>query len=79
MALLALSVTGSVVLTPDEFSDKYKRNMLAAYSSRTGSDTKAPEAYRLTPEGSPTEAAAGGMTLAVVEKYQPRNAAGNCE
>ena len=79
LALLALSVTASVVLTPDEFSDKYKRNMLAAYASRTGSDTKAPEAYRLTPEGSPTEAAAGGMTLAVVEKYRPRNKEGNFE
>ena len=79
LALLALSVTASVVLTPDEFSDKYKRNMLAAYSSRTGSDTKAPEAYRLTPEGSPAETAAGGMTLAVVEKYRPRNKEGNFE
>ena len=75
LALLALSVTGAVALTPDEFSDQYKRNMLAAYSSQSGNTMTAQPEHRLTPEGSP--AAAKGMTLAVVEKYQPRNKAGN--
>ena len=77
LALLALSVTGAVALTPDEFSDQYKRNMLSAYASQTGNQPAASDEHRLTPEGSP--AAAGGMTLAVVEKYQPRNKAGNFE
>lgn len=78
LALLALSVTAAAAFTPDDFSDSYKRNMLSAYSSRpagTASASGASAAQRLTPEGSP--AAAGGMTLAVIEKYQPRNKAGN--
>lgn len=79
LALLAVSVTTAVALTPDQFSDQYKRNMLGAYAQRTGSVTKAPEAYRLTPQDSPTAKAAGGMTLAVVEKYRPRNKDGNFE
>lgn len=79
LALLAVSVTAAVALTPDDFSDQYKRNMLQAYTSRAGSNAEAPAAYRLTPEISPAETAAGGMTLAVVEKYQPRNKAGNFE
>ena len=77
LALLALSVTAAVALTPDDFSDLYKRNMLAAYSSQPGNPAGPQAAHRLTPEGSP--AAASGMTLAVVEKYQPRNKAGNFE
>ncbi len=75
LALLALSVTAAVALTPDEFSDQYKRNMLTAYSAADRDQPRAAGEFRLTPEGSP--AAAGGMSLAVVEKYQPRNKAGN--
>lgn len=79
LALLALSVAAAAALTPDDFSDKYKRNMLSAYASRSGGDSGAPEAFRLTPNNAVADGAAGGMTLAVVEKYQPRNAAGNFE
>lgn len=75
LALLALSVTAAVALTPDDFSDQYKRNMLSAYASQTGKAPPAAAEHRLTPENS--SAAAGGLTLAVVEKYQPRNKAGN--
>ncbi|MDB6069862.1 MAG: hypothetical protein JWL81_1033 [Verrucomicrobiales bacterium] len=78
LALLAISVTSAVAFTPDDFSDRYKKNMLSAYSSRKATDAgKAPAEFRLTPEGSP--AAAAGMTLAVVEKYRPRNKDGNFE
>lgn len=79
LALLALSVTTAVAFTPDDFSDAYKRNMLNAHASRPDKNLVAPDAFRLTPENSPTEAAAGGMTLAVVEKYRPRNQDGNFE
>lgn len=78
LALLAISVTSAVAFTPDDFSDRYKKNMLSAYSSRKATDSgPAPAEFRLTPEGSP--AAAAGMTLAVVEKYRPRNKDGNFE
>lgn len=78
LALLAISVTSAAAFTPDDFSDRYKKNMLSAYSSRKATDQgKAPAEFRLTPEGSP--AAAAGMTLAVVEKYRPRNKDGNFE
>ena len=79
LLLLAVSVTTAVAFTPDQFSDQYKKNMLSAYAGRIDKTTAAPDAYRLTPEGSATEKAAGGMTLAVVEKYRPRNKAGNFE
>ena len=79
LLLLALSVTAAVALTPDDFSDQYKRNMLSAYAAQSGNAPAPSPQHRLTPEGSPTVAAAGGMTLAVVEKYQPRNKAGNFE
>ena len=77
LVLLALSITAAVAITPDDFSDQYKRNMLAAYASQSGDTGPALREHRLTPEGSPS--AAAGMTLAVVEKYQPRNKAGNFE
>ena len=79
LALLAVVVVAAAVGTPDDFSDKYKKNMLNAYASRAGGDTETPEAFRLTPQKGGEGEAAGGMTLAVVEKYQPRNAAGNFE
>ena len=77
LALLAVSVTAATAFTPDDFSDSYKRNMLTAYASRPANTRAAQPEHRLTPANSP--AAASGMTLAVVEKYQPRNKAGNFE
>jgi hypothetical protein len=78
LALLAVSVTGAVALTPDDFSDLYKRNMLTAYASRTPGSGAAPAGHRLTPEAPTGLSAPGaGLTLATIEKYQPRNKAGN--
>lgn len=76
LALLALSVTAAVAMTPDEFSDAYKKNMLNAYASRPGESGAAPDQHRLMPEAS-AAAASGGISLATIEKYQPRNKDGN--
>ena len=76
LALLAVSVTAAVAMTPDDFSDQYKRNMLAAYHSRPAGQTAIPEDRRLVPE-TPIGQAAPGLTLAMIEKYQKRNANGN--
>ncbi|MES2706146.1 MAG: hypothetical protein V4726_06020 [Verrucomicrobiota bacterium] len=74
LLLLALSVSAAVALTPDDFSDTYKKNMLNAYASQPATEQAMPAAYRVAPETS-----GGGLTLAQVEKVQPRNKDGNFE
>lgn len=73
LLLLSLSVSAAVALTPDDFSDSYKKNMLHAYASQPAGRQSMPEAYRAKPEGGGT----GGLTIEVIEKMQPRNKDGN--
>ena len=78
--LTALFLSGSIaaaaILTPDQFSEKYLAQKTRALMNRTTGD--APESAAPVPEKA-IEAAAGGLTLALVEKYQPRNKDGNFE
>lgn len=74
LLLLALSVSAAVALTPDDFSDSYKKNMLNAYARQPATEQAMPAVYRVS-----QEASAGGLTLAQVEKVQPRNKDGNFE
>lgn len=73
LLLLALSFSAAVALTPDDFSDSYKKNMLSAYASQPAGRQSMPEAYRAQPENG----GSGGLTIEVIEKMQPRNKDGN--
>lgn len=84
LMLLALSVSGAVALTPDDFSDTYKKNMLNAYAAQPAKPQAMPTAMRAKLDaaadaGAGASGGAGGLTLAQIEKVQPRNKDGNFE
>jgi uncharacterized membrane protein YcgQ (UPF0703/DUF1980 family) len=86
LMMLALSVSGAVALTPDDFSDTYKKNMLNAYAAQPAKPQAMPSAMRAkldaavsADSGAGGAAAGGGLTLAQIEKVQPRNKDGNFE
>ncbi|MDB6134500.1 MAG: hypothetical protein JWM59_2743 [Verrucomicrobiales bacterium] len=78
LVLLAFSVTASVALTPDDFSDAYKKNMLTAYASQPAGSQAMPEAIKVKRDTT-GGGKGGGLTLEQVEKVQPRNKDGNFE
>lgn len=87
LLLMAVPVTAAAAWTADDFSDDYKRNMLTAETSRSAPAGEAPEEFRLTPQqpaagaqaSSSSPSSYGGVTLELIEKYQPRNQNGNFE
>lgn len=95
LVLLALPVTAAAVLTPDAWSARHSANMVEAGARRSSPAGALDDRYRLMPaaavaaaklagpetaSGDPAAAApTGGVTLEMIEKYQPRNPAGNFE
>lgn len=76
-----MSVTAAAAWTADDFSDDYKKKMIAAESGRGAPQGETPEQYRIAPEaaGQAVAAGGGGVTLELIEKYQKRNERGNFE
>ncbi len=79
LLFLSGSITAAAVLTPDEFSPRYMEQKARALMGR--SNGAAPESAAPVPAKALADATAtgSGLTLALVEKYQPRNKDGNFE
>jgi hypothetical protein len=75
LLLLSGSMTTAAVLTPDAYSSKYN---MAREQSRMSNQKSLPRAS-MPLEAKSAAAQQGGLTLALVEKYQPRNKEGNFE
>ena len=68
------------MLTPDGFSAKFMLTKGAAYdSAAAGKGGGTPKMDAATAAAKKEASASGGLTLAMVEKYQPRNKDGNFE
>ncbi len=80
LLLLSGSLAAGAVLTPDGYSAKYMLTKGAAYdSAAAGKGAGAPKLDAATASARKEASASGGLTLAMVEKYQPRNKDGNFE
>ena len=79
LLFLSGSITAAAVLTPDEFSPRYMEQKARALMGR--SNGTAPASAAPVPAKALADATAtgSGLTLALVEKYQPRNKDGNFE
>lgn len=79
LLFLSGSIAGAALLTPDEFSPGYMEQKARALMSRSAGG--APEGAAPVPSKAVAEANASGtgLTLELVEKYQPRNKEGSFE
>ena len=79
LLFLSGSITAAAVLTPDEFSPRYMEQKARALMGRSNGAAPASAAPVPAKALADANAAGSGLTLALVEKYQPRNKDGNFE
>ena len=79
LLFLSGSITAAAVLTPDEFSPRYMEQKARALMGRSNGAAPASAAPVPAKALADATAAGSGLTLALVEKYQPRNKDGNFE
>ena len=79
LLFLSGSITAAAVLTPDEFSPRYMEQKARALMGRSNGAAPASAAPVPAKALADANATGSGLTLALVEKYQPRNKDGNFE